>query len=226
MNLIREDLNIRAKEIDNYIDLLIFIEDTKYIINDTRGIHKIDVTLKSTLKGMVFLLLYNLTEATMRESIAHIHDKMDEKAVEFNQLKETIRKEILKRAKSEKIDIENLLKNTTLSISKQLTRATFNKKNLFSGNIDHHEVTEQAKIYGFITDTDYKKTKHGENLKTIKNKRNDLAHGNDSFAEIGKNYAISDLNEFAKEIIAYLDKITTHIADYVNAQNYLNEQHD
>jgi len=226
MDLIREDLNIRAKEINDYIELLNFIEDTKSITNDTGKINKIDVTLKSTLKGMVFLLLYNLTEATMRESIAHIYDKMDEKAVEFNQLKETIRKEILKRAKSEKIDIEQLLKNTTSSISKQLARATFNKKNLFSGNIDHQEVTGQAKIYGFITDADYKETKHGENLKTIKKKRNDLAHGNNSFAEIGKNYATSDLNEFAKEVIAYLDKITTHIADYVNKQNYLNEQHD
>jgi hypothetical protein len=221
MDLIKEDLNIRAKEINDYLDLLNFIEDTKSLTNDTEKIHKIDVTLKSTLKGMVFLLLYNLTEATMRESIAHIHDHMDQKSIEFNQLKETIRKEILKRARSEKIGIDHLLKNTAPSISKQLAISTFNKKNLFSGNIDHEEVTGQAKIYGFNTDTEYDETKHGENLKTIKEKRNDLAHGNDSFAEIGKNYTTSDLNDFAKEVIAYLDKITSHIADYVAAQSYL-----
>ncbi|MDD2738951.1 MAG: MAE_28990/MAE_18760 family HEPN-like nuclease [Methylomonas lenta] len=221
MDLIKEDLKIRAKEINDYLDLLNFIEDTKSLINDTGKVHKIDVTLKSTLKGMVFLLLYNLTEATMRESIAHIHEQMDQKAIEFNQLRETIRKEILKRARSEKIGIDHLLINTKSSISKQLAASTFNKKNLFSGNIDHQEVTGQAKIYGFNTDTEYDETKHGKSLKTIKEKRNDLAHGNDSFAEIGKNYATSDLNDFAREVIAYLDKITSHIADYVASQSYL-----
>lgn len=220
MDLIKEDLNIRATEIYEFVRLLEFIEDSDLITNNAGEQYAINLSLKNTLKGMVFLLLYNLTEATMRESIAHIHDELDDKAIEFNQLKDSLRKEILKRAKSEKIGLEQLLKDT-IPISTKLASATFDKKNLFSGNIDHEKVREQAKIYGFESRTTYEKTKHGENLKLIKNKRNDLAHGNDSFAAIGRIYATTDLNKFVNEVIAYLDEITTHIADYVASQNYL-----
>ena len=223
MDSITDDFETRVKEIHNYLKLLKFIEDTRSISDDKHNNHEIDITLKSTLKGMVFLLLYNLTEATMRESIAHIYDQMDQRAIDFNQLKESIRKEILRKAKSEKIGLESLLEKTASSISQKLARATFNKKDLFSGNIDHKEVKNQAKIYGFNTDSDYSETKHGENLKLIKIKRNDLAHGNDSFADIGKNYATSDLNDFAEEVISYLNKITSHISEYVSTQSYLHD---
>lgn len=219
MDSVKEDLKNRSKEIRDFLKLLKFIEDTSVISNDAEKKHKIEPDLKNTLKGMVFLLLYNLTEATMREAITHIHDQMDEKSIEFNWLKETIRKEILASAKLQNIDL--LLTNTTQSISTQLARAAFDQKNLFSGNIDHQEVIKKSKIYGFNTNTDYKRTKHGENLRTIRQKRNDLAHGNISFAKTGGYYSTNDLCQFTKEIIAYLDEITSHIADYVATQSYL-----
>jgi hypothetical protein len=221
MDLIKEDLKNKSEEIDQFLELLEFIENTESIANSTKDTYNVDARLKNTLKGVVFLLLYNLTEATMRESISHIHDKMDEKAVEFNRLKETIRKEILQRAKSDKIGLDQLLKNTSPLISINLARATFNEKNLFSGNIDQDEIKKKADIYGFNSSTDYKKTKHGERLKTIKQKRNDLAHGNSSFSEVGRNYTTNELSEFVREVVAYLSEITTSISLYVSSQNYL-----
>ncbi|RAY17718.1 MAE_28990/MAE_18760 family HEPN-like nuclease, partial [Enterobacter kobei] len=78
-----------------------------------------------------------------------------------------------------------------------------------------------ATIYGFSTSSDYIHTKHGEKLSTIKQHRNDLAHGNVSFSEIGKNVSYQDLENVSLEVIAYLDAIATNIEDYIHSDGYL-----
>ena len=224
MDLIKEDLQSRADEISEFLELIKFFESTEKITDEQGNTHSIQSSLKNTLKGKVFLLLYNLIESTMRESISHIHENLEGQEIAFNQLRNEFRKEILKRARSEKIGLDTLFNNTSTDISKQILNATFKKSSLFSGNIDHKEISKQAKIYGFLISTEYEQTKHGSNLETIKDKRNDLAHGNISFAEIGNRYSYEELANFTKEVICYLESITTHIANYLNQQDYLAEQ--
>jgi len=221
MDSIKEDLQTRADEIMEFLSLIKFIDESEQITNEQGTRHNIKDSLKNTLKGKVFLLLYNLIESTMKESISHIHEKLEGLEISFNQLRVEFRKEILKRTKSEKIGLQNLFEQTATDISKQLLKATFRKKAVFSGNIDHKEICGQAKIYGFETSTNYNQTKHGQNLETIKDKRNDLAHGNSSFSEIGRNYTYQQLMAFSEEVINYLEGITTHIANCLNQQDYL-----
>ena len=224
MDFIKEDLQTRADEIVEFLDLIKFVEKTEKITDESGSDHSINISLKNTLKGKVFLLLYNLIESTMRESIRYIHEILNGQEITFNQLRDEFRKEILKRAKSEKIGLEELTNSTTVDISKQLLVATFRENAIFSGNIDHKEICEQAKIYGFSTQTEYEQTKHGRNLLIIKNKRNDLAHGNSSFSEIGENYTHTELEDFTKEVVNYLESITTHIANYLSQRDYLAKQ--
>lgn len=224
MDFIKEDLQNRGGEIIEFLDLIKFFEETEQIRDDSGNLHTINLSLKNTLKAKVFLLLYNLIESTMRESIRHIHDTLDEREITFNQLRNTFRKEILKRAKSDKVGLNDLYDQTVLDISTQLLAATFKSNAIFSGNIDHQEICSQAKIYGFLTQTEYGETHHGNNLKTIKDKRNDLAHGNSSFSEIGEDYSHTELKNFTTEVLNYLDSITTHIANYLNQQDYLASQ--
>ena len=224
MDFIKEDLQTRGDEITEFLELIKFFENTEKIRDDSGGLHTINPSLKNTLKAKVFLLLYNLIESTMRESIRHIHEELSEREITFNQLRDTFRKEILKRAKSDKVGLDELCNQTVSDISKQLLAATFKSNSIFSGNIDHQEICSQAKIYGFSTQTEYDETRHGRSLGTIKDKRNDLAHGNFSFSEIGGNYTYSELEGFAKEVLCYLENITTHIANYLSQQNYLAPQ--
>jgi hypothetical protein len=57
----------------------------------------------------------------------------------------------------------------------------------------------------------------------IVNKRNDLAHGNKSFAEIGKDITVEELLKIKDEVIAYLEQILNNINDYITTQNYLDK---
>ncbi len=54
----------------------------------------------------------------------------------------------------------------------------------------------------------------------MKSHRNELAHGDVSFQEIGKDYALSDIEDYKKEVIAYLEKIILNIEEYIQNKEY------
>ncbi|MFV8800127.1 MAE_28990/MAE_18760 family HEPN-like nuclease [Yersinia enterocolitica] len=224
MQSFREDFDNRTGEILEYLDLLKFIENSgKEIISSdsSEKRHVITADVRKTLKGTVYILLYNLIESTMREAISFIHDTIYSKKIGFDDLSCSLKKEILKRLKSDFIGIDNVIQKTTNGLNSDISYATFNKRKLFSGNIDKDEIEIKSKIYGFSTSCDYKHTKHGEKLTTVKRHRNDLAHGNVSFSEIGKNTTYTDLETTCLEVIAYLDAITANIESYVKNESYL-----
>lgn len=57
----------------------------------------------------------------------------------------------------------------------------------------------------------------------IMNKRNDLAHGNKSFAEIGKDITVEELLKIKEEVTAYLEQILNNINQYITGQDYLDK---
>ncbi|MEH8989664.1 MAE_28990/MAE_18760 family HEPN-like nuclease [Klebsiella pneumoniae] len=224
MDSFREDFDIRSGEILAYLDLLKFIENAgAELLSSDDHDNKFTVTAESrkTLKGTVYILLYNLIESTMREAICFIHETIYDKNIQFDNLKKNLKSEILKRLKNESVSVENFVNGLTKGISCGISYGTFNKKKLFSGNIDREEIKEKSIIYGFSTSSDYIHTKHGEKLSTVKQHRNDLAHGNVSFSEIGKNVSYQDLENVSLEVIAYLDAIATNIEQYIHSDGYL-----
>lgn len=224
MDSFREDFDIRSGEILAYLDLLKFIENAgAELLSSDDYDNKFTVTAESrkTLKGTVYILLYNLIESTMREAICFIHETIYDRNIQFDNLKKNLKSEILKRLKNESVSIENFVSGLTKGISCGISYGTFNKKKLFSGNIDREEIKDKALVYGFSTSSDYTHTKHGEKLSTVKQHRNDLAHGNVSFSEIGKNVSYQDLENVSLEVIAYLDAIATNIEHYIHSDGYL-----
>jgi hypothetical protein len=223
METFREDFDNRSGEILAYLDLLNFIEGAGSEICATENDSRFVITseARKTLKGTVYILLYNLIESSLREAICFIHDTIYNNNTAFDDLRDSLKKEIIKRLKNDAVSAENFLSGLAKGISCGASMATFNKQKLFSGNIDKLEVKDKSNIYGFSTSTDYVHTKHGENLSVVKRNRNDLAHGNFSFSEIGKNVTYQDLENVSLEVIAYLDKITENIESYVNADGYL-----
>ncbi|MEX5890928.1 MAE_28990/MAE_18760 family HEPN-like nuclease [Providencia vermicola] len=223
MDSFREDFDNRLGEILAYLDLLRFLENAgaEVFSSDKSTSFSITSDTRKTLKGSVYILLYNLIESTMREAICFIHDTIYEKNIPFDDLKKDLKIEILKRIKHDSIKIDNIILNLSKGISCGISQGTFNRKKLFSGNIDSKEINEKSKIYGFSTSTEYEHTKHGKQLSTVKQHRNDLAHGNFSFSEIGKNVSYQELENTSLEVIAYLDAIAKNIENYIQNDGYL-----
>lgn len=223
MEMFREDFENKSGEILAYLDLLRFIEEGGSEIISSERNNKFTITseARKTLKGTIYILLYNLIESSLREAICFIHDTIYDRNIAFDDLKDSLKKEIIKRLKNDSVSIDNLITSLTKGISCGISMGTFNKQKIFSGNIDKNEVKNKASIYGFSISTDYEYTKHGEKLSIVKRHRNDLAHGNASFSEIGKNVSYQDIENISLEVIAYLDEITTNIETYVSTDGYL-----
>jgi hypothetical protein len=56
--------------------------------------------------------------------------------------------------------------------------------------------------------------------------RNDLAHGNKSFSEVGKDISIEDIRKVKEEVIAYIGQILNNIETYLDAREYLDVSQD
>ncbi|MEG4394444.1 MAE_28990/MAE_18760 family HEPN-like nuclease [Microcoleus sp. BROC3] len=223
MNTVLLDFNTRAQEVDDYFIFLhgLSKQTTKLAVADSAGqyqIQSLNPELEKTLKANGLLLLYNLVESTMRNAIVAIFDELKNQAISFDQLKSEIKMIVLQNLKNRSPKKIHLQIN---QISTDIIIATFDGEKLFSGNVDARLIKEIAKKYGFSYQTDFAKTKNGESLVDIKDKRNDLAHGVKSFKEVGQGKTIEDLLKIKDEVIEYLRQILENIKTYLDNQEYL-----
>ncbi|WP_308256335.1 MAE_28990/MAE_18760 family HEPN-like nuclease [Geminocystis sp. GBBB08] len=184
MQTVLDDFNERAKEVSDYVIFVNNLEEQKIKISQNHKLSKIDVELLKTLKATAYLLLYNLIESTMRNVIQSIFDHINSKKVSFNNLRKELKKYIWQNIKKRSID--KISENIKI-IETDIILKSFDPNDIFSGNVDARKIKELSnKYFGFSLDTDKNKTKKGIDLLSIKRNRNDLAHGFQSFNDIGK----------------------------------------
>ena len=223
MNTVLLDFNTRAQEVDDYFIFLesLIKQTTKLAVADSAGkdkIQSLNPELAKTLKANGFLLLYNLVESTVRNAIEAIFDDLKNQAISFDKLKPKIKMIVLQNLKNRSPKKIHLQIN---QISLDIITATFDREELFSGNVDARLIKEIAEKYGFSCKTEPTKTKDGQNLRVVKSNRNDLAHGVKSFEEVGRDQTIEELLEIKEEVIEYLRQILENIKTYLDNQEYL-----
>jgi len=222
MNTVLFDFNTRVQEVDDYFIFLegLIKQTTKLSIADagTYKIQSVNAELAKTLRANGFLLLYNLVESTMRNAIEAIFDEFKNQAISFDQLKPEIKMIVLQNMKNRSPKKIHLQIN---QISTDIVTATFEREELFSGNVDARLIKEIAEKYGFSYKTEFTKTKNGQNLVVVKSNRNDLAHGLKSFEEVGRDQTIEEFLEIKQEVIEYLRQILENIKTYLDNQEYL-----
>jgi len=222
MQSIFDDLNDRKFELEGYLKLIEFLNSSQKVTNEKNETLDVDNNLVKTTKGTVYLILYNLIEATMREAVLAIHEKISVKGVSFDNLRVELQKKILLRARKDKIDLGKMLDRMNGNISLEFHSAALIAKDLFSGNIDRDEIQNVAKVYGFSHQTDYQKTKHGSHLKSVMTNRNDLAHGNKTFSNVGASSSYEEIKQLSNEVVSYIYEISDNIWDSVEQEKYLN----
>lgn len=214
----RSEYNKRLDEVEIYFNALSFLDNGSCTIScinimGERLEMPVDENLSRILKANGFLLLYNLIEATVRKSIDAVFNAIHSNSPTYKKLTSELRKLWLKQeSKNASLDkiisiAESVLTNELLSFREDCIN--------ISGNIDAQEIRKILKQFGGNEISD------GRNLKTIKDKRNHLAHGEFSFSEIGKDYTIQDLVKYKDDAKEYLDKVLDEIKHYIENKNYL-----
>lgn len=226
MNNVRHEFQKRINEIGLYFDAIELLDagscklSCDKIDGNTAEI-VIDAELSKILKANGFILLYNLVEATIRNSIDAIINSMHSESIRYSELSEKVKtlwlNQEIKEVKDLSVNVgslkSSLLKLTEKIISNELL--IFNSGCVkISGNIDAQAIREISEKFGCQTVAD------GSSLVTIKDKRNKLAHGEFTFTDVGKDYTISELLDFKSKTISYLSLVIQEIDSYITTKTY------
>lgn len=219
MNNTRLEYNKRLHEVELYFETLELLDQGNCSIKSidllgTETIKEIDAELSTILKANGFLLLYNLVESTIRKSIDAVINSVHISSVTFRNLSDELRS-LWIRQEGRNITNEKimLIANTIL----EDRFLTFKRDCIkISGNIDAQEIRRILKQVGGNDVED------GRCLKAIKDKRNNLAHGNFSFSEIGRDCTVKELLEYKDDTKDYLSKVLDEIQIYIDSHKFLN----
>lgn len=176
--------------------------------------------LESILKSSIVILLYNKTEFFYREIILSIYDEIKDCKVSFFNLNEKIQKTIAKQlfpANISRIEKLTLLKN--LFENNIISEYLLNRKDIANGNVTGEEFRNFFSSYNFpniplLFDNEF-------TLKTLLDKRNELAHGDKNFSDVGKEITIEQLSSFNEKLKGIFLDILDKLEIFLNEQHYL-----
>lgn len=193
----------REKEIEEYVSYLEALEKQMGI----------SVSLMNTMKSSALLMMYNIVESTMTNLIQEIFDHLQKINIAFDDLNDKMKTLVLSYSRNMNAAklVERMSQNAWTIVI-----ACFNRSELFSGNIDCRKIKDTLKEIGISTKSAYKE----EALLKIKGERNNLAHGNKSFADCGRDYAAVELRDFHKKVMAILRSVIMDFERFLNAKAY------
>lgn len=171
-----------------------------------------------TLRAGTFLLLYNIVEATTRNSIEAIHDKITTEQTPFDKLSQVLRQETIRRYKRNADDSTD---HDWQDFPASFVAVALNEEVKLSGNVDARLIRSLGNAYGFSCHTNAANTWKGSDLVTIKDIRNDLAHGLKTYEDVGKEYPAKELLGITRRSLAFMREITANIDEFLEKKNYL-----
>ncbi len=217
------DFEKRVKEIELYFTHLEYIEEKDAQIffpkRNQRKYVDYDIELTKVFKANLFLLLYNLAESSIKQSLNEIYDSITAENIKYKDVIDEIKKIWIeeKHSNFRNKGVSNIF-TTINNLTEDIIDIRFNSK-IISGNVDGQKIRAFSSKYGFSNNS-HRNANNGVKLLQVKTQRNNLAHGNISFAECGRNYTISDLREIKKQVIIYLRSILKNIEKYINQKKF------
>lgn len=229
MNNTKTEFEKRIVEINKYFQFLIILDKGECSVHclsiDQKHISEnVDSELIKILKANGFILLYNLIESTVRKSLEAIFAVIYTESLTFQQLSDNLKnlwinqKAIVLKGGIDAINydkIKNLLLDVANSIIENQIMQLETECIRISGNIDARSIRDLAKKIGFEqTAID------GSVLEIIKKKRNNLAHGEFTFGEIGKDFSVNDMIRYKENTYIHLTDVLNNIEDFISNRKF------
>lgn len=206
------DFEDRRRQVRHYLAIVVAAERNATIGKTTRAHERRLLTLRAG----TFLLLYNLIEATTRGAIDAIHDRIVTEQVPFTLLNLALRKEVVRRFI---LDANPAKNHTMIDFPVEFVAIALDQGIKLAGNVDARLIRQLAACYGFSHQTT-ERTWQGSDLLTIKSNRNALAHGFQSFEDVGRDYPSRELLALTRRSHAYIGEILRNVSDYIDNEGY------
>lgn len=225
MDNTKSNFEYSKNEVEEYFSFLEIMENDEVILKYKKEGEIVEKIVPSKIQTIfianAFLILYNLIESTVRNSIIDIYEKINEDELSYDKLSDNIKNiwingEVI-NLKEGNYSNETLSKNIGNIAKNILTQEIIqlSKEDIkISGNIDAQKIRDLAKNIGFRI------SPNGRNLEAIKDKRQRLAHGEQTFYDVGKDFTFNELNAFKQETFDYLLDVIGKIEIFITQQGY------
>ena len=222
------DFNLLLLEIDEYYDFVGYIDKIethkKEKIISSVGLEFIPTReLQKILRSKCFLLLYNLIESSVRNSILSVYDCVHDESLKFDQISEKLQKIWIKYKhkqlpnsdKNVQKWIKSLIEDVYNGSQINLSKETIN----ISGNLDYDNIKKIVDTYGFYGTLSNSKSIENS-INKVKAERNLLAHGNKTFCQSGSIITFSDLISIKNNVTCFLKEYLTNVEIYIDNKKY------
>jgi len=230
-----QDFEDRVNEIDLYIE---FVKDVHErgaslsLPNKARPQDRnkpISNSLTAVMKANIFLILYNLIEASIREGILTIYETMEREGCSYKNINDEIKGIWTKHQFKNCFDMNaswetyygkaiNMIDDVISENVVQLNRNAIPT----SGNLCADQVRSICTQHGICT-TVHRSARGGAALADVKEQRNLLAHGHLAFSECGRQFEIDQIDSFKNESTIFVRGILRNMSDFLDSKGYLHE---
>lgn len=227
-------LNRRNLEIATYLEFLRVAVERRAMLSAKDGELQFKLTLEltHTLKANLVLLLYSAMEATLVQLLDEMHDVIGANCSSADALNAQLLRVVLRTVKKDS-------KSNVLSSISPLHASLFQywlddwrgrtsgkdkRVDGISGSVDSMVFYEQLKKFGVVAQTpNDRPPAHLTDaaLQKVKINRNELAHGEKSFTDLGRDLAVPTLENDASAVFDTLRKIAAEVDSYLEFQRYL-----
>lgn len=228
MITVRNDLSTRKNEADKFIIYLHKLEDLEYPNTDTYFslFPNLDIiSLKTTMKASVCLILYNIVESTTTNCLRKIHETIISDRLYYSDLSVPIQKILLTYYEHSLVkisDIGKIVDQKYNQIELVENRVYFDISfselsqyyQMYSGNLDGKQIKSILNRYGITYEAQCSE------LQTIKNNRNKLAHGEMSFEEIGRDLSVQQIEHYKVKVFDFLEGMISKVEEYLASKEY------
>lgn len=211
----------RKSEIEFYYSIMIEIN------NESDNIKTIDNSRFFKIsKSNFILMLYNFVEACTVNGMLEIYQNLRVDACTYNDVIDEIKNIWSKNKVSEiygpttsQLTYENRVKDIINDITTNNPIVLSKNALGISGNLDARKIKSicDAHKIRYVVQND------GASLKQIKDKRNDLAHGDMSFSNCARDLTIEDLGNIKDEVFNFLSGILGGMKKYHDDKLYIAE---
>ncbi|GAB3358969.1 MULTISPECIES: MAE_28990/MAE_18760 family HEPN-like nuclease [Giesbergeria] len=227
-------LQDRKAEVDDYLKFLEVALERNSIISANGGATSLSLSINitHTLKANLLLLLYSAMEATLIQLLDEMHDAINSNCDSADNLNSELLRLVLKtfqknantQSFSANSPLHQELFKHWMNDWQGKTTAKEKRSDGISGSVDGVVFYKQLKKFGVIAATpNDKPPPHLTHwaLQKIKNDRNDLAHGEKSFVDLGRMLSLEELKINAEAVFVTLKNIALEVDSYLSSKCYL-----
>lgn len=237
MDALTESFDERIEEIESYLELLAGLEKQAQLGGPKLGSTPITPQQQKILYSAVYLQLYNLVESTMTRCVEAVCRAAAVGPWRPGDWSAPLRREWVRTAARTHDDLNN---ENRLNFAAELCETLVTARPIppwviekgGGGNWDDNKIEAMTKRLGVelrISRDVFSRIKQPVRdemgpLALVKTLRNNLAHGNISFAECSESVTVSDLQRLKEQIVLYLREVLLTFKSFIGKHEFLHPE--